>query len=164
KRANPRALYCCDPVIGDAGRGAFVPAEVAEFVRRRAVPAADLVTPNHFELEQIGTRPARTLADALATVEELRKLGPRIVLVTSLMTDETPAAALDVIASDGTGRYRVRTPKLDVAAHGAGDLIAALFLAHYLQSRLVTEALSKAAASVFGILKRTASDSKEVAL
>src|SRR4029078_6210088 len=89
KRANPRALYCCDPVIGDAGRGAFVPAEVAEFFRRRAVPAADLVTPNHFELEQIGTRPARTLSEALAAVEKLRKIGPRIVVGTLVITGET---------------------------------------------------------------------------
>ena len=58
KRANPRAVYCCDPVIGDVGRGAFVPPEVAAFMRRRAVPAADIVTPNHFELEQL-ERPDR---------------------------------------------------------------------------------------------------------
>ena len=60
KRANPRACYCCDPVIGDVGRR-YVSADVAEFMRRRAVPAADIVTPNHFELEQLagcaGTRP-----------------------------------------------------------------------------------------------------------
>ena len=36
KRANPRALYCCDPVIGDVGRGAFVQPEVADFMRAGA--------------------------------------------------------------------------------------------------------------------------------
>ena len=76
--------------------------------------------------------------------------------MTSLVTDETPADAIDLVACDEAGRHRVRTPKLPIAAHGAGDAIAALFLAHYLRSGSAAEAMSRAAASVFGILKRTA--------
>jgi pyridoxine kinase len=156
KRANPRALYCCDPVIGDVDRGAFVKPEVADFMRARAVLAADIVTPNHFELEQTTGHTARSLPDALAAIDALRRLGPKIVLVTSLLTDETPADAIDLAACDAAGRYRLRTPKLPVAAHGAGDAIAALFLAHYLRTGSAAEAMSRAAASIFGILKRTA--------
>lgn len=156
KRANPSALYCCDPVIGDTGRGAFVSSEVAAFMRARAVPAADIVTPNHFELEQLTGRSARTVAEVLAAADALRALGPRVGLVTSLITEETPADAIDLWAFDPAGRYRLRTPKLPVAAHGAGDLIAALFLAHYLRTASAAEAMSRAAASVFGVLKRTA--------
>jgi pyridoxine kinase len=165
KRANPRALYCCDPVIGDMERGAFVKPEVADFMRACAVPAADIVTPNHFELEQITCCTARSLPDALAAIDALRKLGPRIVLVTSLLTDETPADTIDLAACDEAGRYRLRAPKLPVAAHGAGDAIAALFLAHYLRTGSAAEAMSRAAASIFGILKRTAATgSGEMAL
>jgi pyridoxine kinase len=165
KNANPRALYCCDPVIGDVGRGAFVSPDVAAFMRTRALPAADIATPNHFELEQLSGTTNRSLDSVLAAIEVLRKLGPKVVLATSIQADETPTDTLDVIACDGTGRYRVRTPKLDVAAHGAGDLIAALFLAHYLRSRSAASALSRAGSSVFGILKRTAdNDGSEMAL
>ena len=160
KRANPRALYCCDPVIGDVVRGAFVKPEVADFMCVHAVPAADIVTPNHFELEQITGSTARSLPDALAAIEALRKLGPKvvpkIVLVTSLLTDETPADAIDLATCDEAGRHRLRTPKLSVAAHGAGDAIAALFLAHYLRTGSAAKAMTRAAASIFGILKRTA--------
>jgi pyridoxine kinase len=156
KRVNPRALYCCDPVIGDADRGAFVKPEVADFMRAGAVPAADIVTPNHFELEQITGCTARSLPDALAAIDALRKLGPKLVLVTSLLTDETPADAIDLAACDEAGRHRLRTPKLPVAAHGAGDAIAALFLAHYLRTGSAAQAMTRAAASIFGILKRTA--------
>jgi len=156
KRANPRALYCCDPVIGDVERGAFVSPEIAEFMRSRAVPAADIVTPNHFELEQLSGRTIRSLAAALAAIEHLRGLGPRVVLVTSLATDETPADAIDLVACDASGRHRLRTPRLPITAHGAGDAIAALFLAHYLRAGSAAEALSRAAASIFGVLKRTA--------
>jgi pyridoxine kinase len=165
KRANPRALYCCDPVIGDVDRGAFVKPEVADFMRAYAVPAADMVTPNHFELEQITGCTARSLSDALAAIDALRKLGPKTVLVTSLLTDETPADAIDLAACDESGRHRLRTPKLPVAAHGAGDAIAALFLAHYLRTGSAAEAMTRAAASIFGVLKRTAeAGSSEMAL
>jgi pyridoxine kinase len=156
KNANPRACYCCDPVIGDGGRGAFVSPEIADFMRRRAVPAADIVTPNHFELEQLTGQPAGSLAAALAAIDELHRLGPRVVLVTSLTTEETPRDAIDLVASDAAGRHRLRTPRLPVAAHGAGDVVAALFLAHFLRSGSAADALSRAAAAIFGILKRTA--------
>jgi pyridoxine kinase len=156
KRANPQAIYCCDPVIGDAAQGEFVRPGVAEFMRAKAVPAADIITPNHFELDRLAGRDTRRLSDALAAVDGLRARGPRAVLVTSLMTEETPPDAVDLLACDGHGRHRLRTPRLPVAANGAGDLIAALFLAHYLRSGLATEALSRAASSVYGILKRTA--------
>src|SRR5580704_775784 len=51
RSANPRAQYCCDPVIGDVGRGVYVGDAVAQFMRERAVPLADVLTPNQFELE-----------------------------------------------------------------------------------------------------------------
>lgn len=156
KRVNPKAVYCCDPVIGDVGRGAFVSREVAVFMRERAVPAADIVTPNHFELEQLTGHMVRSLAQAAAAIDALRACGPRVVLVTSLITDETPADAIDLVACDQVSRHRLRTPKLPVAAHGAGDAIAALFLAHYLRSGSAAEALARAAASIFGVLKHTA--------
>src|ERR1700704_2073876 len=38
--ANPSGAYCCDPVIGDVGRGVFVRPGIPEFMRDHAVPAA----------------------------------------------------------------------------------------------------------------------------
>ena len=38
KRANPRAQYCCDPVIGDVGRGVYVQPGIAEFMRAARSP------------------------------------------------------------------------------------------------------------------------------
>jgi pyridoxine kinase len=59
----------------------------------------------------------------------------------------------------------VRTPKLPIAVNGAGDAIAALFLAHYLRAGSAAQALSRAASSVFGLLKRTAeAGSREILL
>ena len=47
---NPAAIYCCDPVMGDVGRGMFVLPGVPELIRETVVPVADIVTPNAFEL------------------------------------------------------------------------------------------------------------------
>ena len=156
KRANPAARYCCDPVIGDVGKGAFVREGVAEFMRDKAVASADIVTPNHFELDVLSGRPSRTLGEARDAVQALHDRGPRAVLVTSLAVDDTPADAVDLLASDETGDFRLRTPRLAVAANGAGDASAALFFALYLRSGRIDEALSRAASAIFGVLKRTA--------
>jgi pyridoxine kinase len=156
KAANPVARYCCDPVIGDVERGVYVRPDIAEFLRARAVPAADVATPNHFELDHLSGRASKTLADVVAAVDAIHALGPRVVLVTSLHTAETPPDTIDLLVSDTQGRFHLRTPKLPLAVNGAGDAIAALFFAHYLRSRLVADALSRATSSVFGILRRTA--------
>jgi pyridoxine kinase len=165
KAANPNARYCCDPVIGDVGRDVFVQPGVAAFMRERAVPMADIVTPNHFELDHLTSRTTTSLAEALAAVEAVRRTGPRIVLVTSLMVDDTPSDAIDLVACDDSGRYRLRTPKLPIAVNGAGDAIAALFFAHCLNTGSAAEALSRAVSAVFGILQRTAdAGSREILL
>jgi pyridoxine kinase len=156
RRANPAARYCCDPVIGDVGRGIFVREGIPQFMKEKAVPAADIVTPNQFELDYLAGCESRTLADALAAVQAVHGLGPRAVLVTSLHVDDTPEGAIDLLASDETGRFRLRTPKLNLVVNGAGDAIAALFFAHYLRIGKINEALSKAASAIFGVLTKTA--------
>jgi pyridoxine kinase len=52
-----------------------------------------------------------------------------------------------------------------VSVNGAGDAIAALFLAHWLDTRSAADALGRATASVFGLLQRTAdAGSREILL
>jgi pyridoxine kinase len=165
KRANPAAQYCCDPVIGDSDRGVYVDAAVPAFMIERAVPAAEVVTPNQFELEQIAGQATAALSDLLAAIDAVHAHGPRVVLVTSVHTEETPADAIDNIVSDGAGRFRVRTPKLPLQVNGAGDAIAALFFAHLLGRRPVGEAMALAVSSMFGVLRHTlAAGSREIML
>jgi pyridoxine kinase len=156
RKSNPSARYCCDPVIGDVDRGVFVAKGISEFMREKAVPAADIVTPNHFELDCLSGRESRTLAQVRDAVRAVHDLGPRVVLVTSLRSDETPEDAVDLFASDRERCFRVRTPRLELSVNGAGDAIAALFYAHFLRSGRIDEALSCAASSVFGVLVKTA--------
>jgi len=163
RAANPAAIWCCDPVIGDVGRGVFVRPGIPEFLRDRAVPAAAIVTPNQFELEWLTGRTVASLDDAKAAVAALQATGPRTVLVTSLQVEDTPADAVDLLAGEEGRFWRLRTPRLPISVNGAGDAMAALFLFHRLRwddSRL---ALSAAASSIFGLLRRTAEEgSREI--
>jgi pyridoxine kinase len=155
RAANPQALYCCDPVIGDTGRGVFVRPGIPEFMRDHAVPAADIITPNQFELDFLSGLTTRTTASIKEAVLAVHLLGPKAVLVTSVEAQETPADAIDMIAGEGGQFWRVRTPKLSLSVNGAGDAVAALFFVHYARSRSAASALGEASASVFGLLRRT---------
>ncbi len=164
KAANPAAVYCCDPVMGDVGRGFFVRPGIPEFMRDRVVPAADLVTPNQFELEYLVDGTVGTVAGLLDAVDAVRARGPRSVLVTSVRTDATPDDAIEMVAVDDEGAWSVRTPLLPISVNGAGDVTAALFLAHSLTGG-TRVALERTAASVFGVLEATQkSDRREIAL
>ena len=76
-----------------------------------------------------------------ARSRRLRARGPLVVVAKSLRLDDTPADALDMLAGDEAGFWRLRTPKLPIAVNGAGDLFAALFFHHWLETRATPEAL-----------------------
>jgi len=156
REARPGARYCCDPVIGDVGRGVFVRSGIPEFMKGRAVPAADVITPNQFELEYLSGTSAGTLAAAKAAVAAVHALGPKVILVTSLITEETPDDSIDMVASADGALWRLRTPRLELNVNGAGDAIAAVFYVHWLRTGSAAEALALAGSAIFGVLKRTA--------
>ncbi|MEA2842255.1 MAG: pyridoxine kinase [Methylobacteriaceae bacterium] len=165
KAANPQALYCCDPVIGDASRGIFVRDGIPQLLASLVLPAADIITPNQFELEFLSERSVADEGSARAGLARLHAIGPKVTLVTSLHLDDTPLGAIDIVASEPGEVWRVRTPCLDIAPNGAGDCIAALFFVHWLTTRSAKAALERAVASVFGIISRTAAaNSRELLL
>ena len=163
--ANPDAVYCCDPVIGDVGRGVFVRPGIEELLRDVVLPVADVLTPNHFELDLLAGTTTTSLASVKDAVASLQARGPGTVLTTSLVSDDTPDDAVDLLASQAGRHWRVRTPKLALSVNGAGDATAALFLAHWLRDRSAAEALAAATASVWGLLAATeAAGSREILL
>ena len=152
KAANRRALYCCDPVMGDVGLGYYVRAGIPEFFRDRALALADIVTPNRFELEWLSRRPVRNLADAREAAAALRQSGPAIVLATSLDADADRVAAL---AAGPDGVWAAETPRLAIEATGCGDAVAALFLAWLLKGKPVPDALATTIAAIYGVIEAT---------
>jgi pyridoxine kinase len=83
KAASPAAVYCCDPVMGDVGRGFYVHPDIPDMFRNEVVPLADIVTPNQFELEALTGMDSSTVDGARRAVEKVHRMGPRVVLVTS---------------------------------------------------------------------------------
>ena len=156
RAANPRAVWCCDPVLGDVDTGIYVKPGIDTFFRERALPAADLITPNHFELEHLTGAKVTTMPEALAAVRTLLK-GPRLALLTSLIRADAPAGQIEMLAVTADAAWRIATPLIgfDIMPNGTGDMVAALFTAHWLQDRSIGSALERAAASVFAVLETT---------
>ena len=152
RAANPRALFCCDPVIGDIDTGSYVTEGIAEFFRDQALATADIVTPNQFELEYLTGRTIASVEEAAAAADELRALGPSVVLVTSLDLDPERIAML---AAGPDGAFVVETPRLPVMLNGCGDVTAALFLAWLLRGESLGDALALTAAAMFAVIETT---------
>ncbi|MCU1405461.1 MAG: pyridoxal kinase [Glaciihabitans sp.] len=155
KAANPSAIYACDPVMGNAKSGCFVAPEIPELLRERVVPAADLITPNQFELGFLtGTEPL-SLASTLESVDLARAMGPSTILVTSVERPDREAGTIDMLAVDNNGAWTVTTPHLPFKANGSGDVTAALFTGHYRETGDAAVALERTASSVFDLIELT---------
>ncbi|MBC9820052.1 pyridoxal kinase PdxY [Terrabacter sp. MAHUQ-38] len=164
KEANRSAVYCCDPVMGDVGRGFFVRDGIPEYLRDHVVPRADIVTPNQFELAFLVGRDLTTQADLVAGARELLARGPSVVLVTSALTSDTPPGSIQMVCVTAGDAWVVTTPLLPMTVRGGGDVTAAVFLAHYLTDGPQV-ALSRTAATMYAVLERThASGAEEMRL
>jgi pyridoxine kinase len=151
RAANPDALYCCDPVAGEVGRGVYVHPGLPNAFREGLVPRADVVTPNPFELELLGGARPTGLDRALAAAEAVRGLGARMVLATGLRLAEAPRRQT-VLAVAERDAWLVRAPERSVRVHGTGDAFAALFLGAFLGPRDLPAAVAHAVAALDAVL------------
>ena len=151
--------------MGNARSGCFVNPAIPVLLRERVVPAADIVTPNQFELGYLAGREASTLDSTLACVDAVMAMGPRTVLVTSVERPDRAPGTLEMLVADPAGAWIVQTPHLPFKANGSGDVTAALFSAHYLETGSAADALARTTASVFELLEQTlASGERELQL
>jgi pyridoxine kinase len=160
KLRNPAAMYCCDPVLGDADRGYYVRPGIPELMRQQVVPAAQIITPNQFELESLTGRPVSTMDELLNAADAARDLGPDVVLVTSVVRGDGQPETIDMVAVDGDGAWLVTTPRLPQTFTGSGDVTAATFLATLLGRQDVPGALAHTAAVIHGLLAVTAASGR----
>ncbi|MCW7538837.1 pyridoxal kinase PdxY [Aquabacterium sp. A7-Y] len=163
KAARGEVLYCCDPVMGDVGRGLFVRPGIPEFHRDRAVPQADLITPNQFEFEQLIGRPVVSRDDAVTAA---RSLGPKAVVITSLRTPDVRPDTLETLAVTREQAWTVSTPfvPLTPLPNGMGDVFSALLLGRLLCGDALPEALSHAVSVLYALVLRTPGGSRDLPL
>lgn len=155
KAANPNAVYACDPVMGNAKSGCFVAPAIPILLRERVVPAADIVTPNQFELGYLTDTQPDSLESTLASADALRATGPSTVLVTSVERPDREEGTIEMLAVTDEGAWIVQTPLLPMKANGSGDVTAALFTAHVTRTGDAADALARTTSSVFDLLQRT---------
>lgn len=155
KAANPLATYTCDPVMGNANSGCFVAPTIPPLIRERALPHADILTPNQFELGFMTDTAPDTIESTLESADIVRDLGPRAVLVTSVLRPDREPDTIEMLAVDDEGAWIVQTPHLPFKANGSGDVTSAVFTAHYRESGSALVALEKTASSVFDLLQTT---------
>ncbi|MBT5432750.1 MAG: pyridoxal kinase PdxY [Rhodospirillaceae bacterium] len=155
RAANPAAIYACDPVMGNE-EGFFVQPGVPEYLRDHIVPRADILFPNHMELEFLVGAEITTVAQALEAARMVQAMGPRTVVVTSLEARAGFPDTIPVIAADETGAWQASVARLDVPVDGAGDLVAATFTAAALNGASLPDALAHALGATHGVMRRTA--------
>jgi pyridoxine kinase len=161
REANPKALYCCDPVMGDVEGGLYVRPEIPEVIKTKIISRADIVTPNQFEVELLTGKKVKTLHDALEAAHHLRSLlrpqGLRIVLLTSLFREDALNDQIETLAVHETGAWLVSTPliPLEPSRNGTGDAVAALFLGHYLKSNDIALSLEISVSALYNLLLLT---------
>jgi pyridoxine kinase len=152
KTANPRALYLCDPIIGDEPHGIYIGEDAAHAILRHLVPLADILTPNRFELAWLSGLPVSGFASAIAAA---RTFAAKTVIVTS-----APADADDYLANilvDGSAAHATVSRRETVYAHGTGDFFAANFLGRRLNGFDNKTALQAASAAIANVLDASGS-------
>jgi pyridoxine kinase len=166
RAANGRALYCCCPVMGDTSKGFYVRPGIAEFFRDAALPRADILILNLFELAFLAGRAVESVEEVRAAARALIARGPRRVIATGIAREQEGKAWIGalLVEADG-GAWLAETPFVTAPASGAGDAFAALFLGHLLRGADARLALENAVTAMHAIMAATlASGADELAL
>lgn len=155
RELNPNMKYVADPVMGNLDHGIYVAENIVPVMRERVIREAQIITPNQFELGVLTGAPVHTHAQTLQAVDTVRSWGPEVVLVTSVFQGKTDSSNVELMAVDSSGAWVVATPMLSGKITGSGDVTAALFTAHYLETGDAKTALERTTSSIFELISRT---------
>lgn len=169
KRVNPKAVFLCDPVLGDkpegegrAGEGGeaggrlYQPEATLHAIRDLLIPRADIAVPNRFELEFLT---GLDFSDNAHLVEAASALGPASVVVTSAFPFLRGGIG-NLLVEDGAA-ILAEHRRIEGVPNGLGDLTGAVFLARRLAGVRGEKALQSTTAAVFEILARTTKRGKD---
>jgi pyridoxine kinase len=151
---RPDAWYVCDPVLGDEGE-LYMPEELVRTFREQAVPRADLLVPNRFELEWLVDRPVATVAEAVTAARELHEAGAREVVVKGLVADHDGSPTQHVVGLDADGAWLARAPHIAQFWSGTGDVFTALLTGMRLSGVPLGDAVARSTALMQALVART---------
>jgi pyridoxine kinase len=145
----PKALYLCDPVLGDAPKGLYASEAVATGIRDRLLPQAWVVTPNAFELGWLTRRDVRDRGAARAAAQTL---SGKSVVLTSL----PEGGQLTTILFERGHSVAVTRPMLPDVPNGTGDLLSGLLAARLAHSQPLDGSIGFAVAATEHVIKVSA--------
>lgn len=157
KARNPNAVYLSDPVMGNEEKGCVVAAGVREKLIEVALPHADIITPNLFELQQLSGLGVTHFEQAVQAVQHLLTQGPKMVVVKHLGSASKYQGAFDMLLGTENGVWLLSRPLYQFAKDpvGVGDLTAGLFLANLLNGKSELEAFEQMGNAVNEVMEIT---------
>ena len=156
KAANPKAVFVCDPVLGDDGK-LFVTEALADAMLNGLAPHADWLTPNAFELGLI----AGKTIDSLTTARDAARRIGKPTLCTSIRT----ALGMGNLYAAPSGDWFCETARLPRAPKGTGDLLTALFVGRRVRGEAPAVALEAATGALYDVIVRSlAAESEDLLL
>ncbi len=158
-RHNPKALYVCDPVMGDPIKGCIVDEGITEYIVDKLMPMADVIVPNQFELSKFVGIEITDVSSAVAACKKALSLGPKIVLVKHLHSVADGECKFSMMLAFDDKYYIVQRPNLYFSKQpvGVGDLISAIFVAGLLKGWTPVDAFKHCNEAVYGVVKTTQS-------
>lgn len=133
KNTTQKSWWVCDPVMGDRGK-LYVEPSLIDMYRTYALPYADIVTPNQYELEWLSNKTIVTLQDAYECCKLLHEKGSQIIVVTSLKNMVPNSNDLILLVSlvssitSSIETFTLQFPLIPVDLAGTGDFFAAMLL------------------------------------
>lgn len=171
RASYPQAHYLCDPVMGDVGRGVFVRPGIPDFLRKRALSLASIITPNHYEFELLcGGQPLESVQAAVSAartmLEQMHDRRTALIVITSLRTSDLPDDQLATLAVTADNAWLVQTTYIDLhpLPNGMGDVFAAVLLGHLIQKRAIPDAVSRSVSSLYALVSRTRPGQRDLPL
>lgn len=157
REATVGAKIAVDPIMGDFPKGLYVDAAVAEAIENALLPVADLVLPNAWETEYLTGAHIVTPGDAVEAAAALH--------CPAVISSVARADRVGAVYVDGDDAWFAHAPDVGAAVHGAGDHLAATFLASLNTANAPEDALAKAVATTYaGISAALAAGSKDIAI
>lgn len=156
KKINPSLVYVCDPVMGDNGK-MYVPSELLPVYKETVVPLADIITPNHFEIELLTGRKIENEEDVKLALEDLHSMGPKTVVISSshLGTNGNIVSMASTVKNGKKERFKVEFPHIPAIFVGTGDLFAACLLAWMQTDNNLQLAIEKTISTLQAVIRRT---------
>ena len=157
KKANPNAIYFCDPVMGHPAKGCKVAPGVAEFHRDHSIAVADMMSPNVLELGKLMGEETDTFDQCLSAARALQKRGPKVVLVKHLSYAARNKGCFEMLLVTDGQAWHIHRPLVEFDRHpvGVGDLTSGAMLACLLNGMSPLNAFEFVTASVYEVILAT---------